>query len=866
MKKIAFSEPEIAVYYGIRMPKLQQKGAEWRGPCSVHQGQNNSFVVDSKTGQAFCHSKCQRGWNILTLEQELTGASPEAAYLAVLGLVGRQERQITDRYNYDDENGQLLFQCVRYMPKGFKQRRPNGRGGWAWNLDGVRLVPYRLPRILASEFVVICEGEKDVHAVEGLGHTGSCNPMGAGKWHSDYARFFEGKMICVIPDNDPPGKAHAAQVVKSLLGVARRVQILSLPYGKDVSDWASAGDAESFAHMIASAPEADSAQIAELEAHEQRCKTSLTPGARGASRFIKDDDGIWFVSGEDGGYRRFICSRLDVTAYTRSDEGKDWGRLLRWLDSEGREHIWAMPMSMLSGEGADYRSHLYSGGLIPGVGRAARDHLTTYIATAKPSEFARCVGRIGWYGSVYVFPEQTIGSPGAERVLLQLPGKADHGLHVRGSAEEWRLGVGLYCTGNSRLVFAASCAFGGPLLNLLGAESGGFHFWGESSIGKSTALVVAGSVCGGGKEGYIQSWRTTLNGLEAVAELHNDGLLCLDEISQVDARQAAEGAYLLANGSGKSRMTKASTSQKRSAWRLLFLSNGETTLAEHAASAGIRSRAGTEVRLINIPAQASTEHGLFEQIHGAESGAEFSKYLKRAALSVFGAPIRAFIAVVANDRSRIEEKVRRLTDSFVTEHVPSGASGEVLRAADRFGIVAAAGELATELGLTGWSPGAATDAAALCYRSWLQDRGGTRPGDEQKALAQVASFIELHGASRFQVIRGRPDPSANDRVVNRAGFRTEDEEGNTLYYILPQVFRCEVCAGYDYRMVVKALASKRHLVHLPNRNMSKPRLPELGTTWVYAVAASIVQEGCAAEFDRGEPGTSGDMGTVGATG
>src|SRR6202011_458590 len=122
-----------------------------------------------------------------------------------------------------------------------------------------------------------------------------------------------------------------------------------------------------------------------------------------------------------------------------------------------------------------------------------------------------------------------------------------------GTLEDWKGNVGRLCSGNSRLIFAASCAFVGPLLALAGAESGGVHLVGATSTGKSTALQVGGSVLGGGgRAGFVQSWRTTANGLEAVADIHNDLTLFLDELSQLDPREAAEIAYLLANGRGKS--------------------------------------------------------------------------------------------------------------------------------------------------------------------------------------------------------------------------------------------------------------------------------------------------------------------------
>src|SRR5262249_26218351 len=149
-----------------------------------------------------------------------------------------------------------------------------------------------------------------------------------------------------------------------------------------------------------------------------------------------------------------------------------------------------------------------------------------------------------------------------------------------GTLQNWQKHIGKLCAGNTRLVFAVSCAFAAPLLNLTDSESGGFHYRAESSVGKTTAGWAAGSVCGGGGiRGYIKAWRTTINGLENVAVAHCDSLLVLDEISQAEPRAVAQAAYLLANGQGASRMRRDTSSRPIATWRTLFLSSGEISLA-----------------------------------------------------------------------------------------------------------------------------------------------------------------------------------------------------------------------------------------------------------------------------------------------
>jgi len=159
------------------------------------------------------------------------------------------EQHIVAAYDYRDENSALLFQVVRKPRHKFTQRRPTAGapGIWTWNTEGVRRVLYRLPELLdadPSQTVFVCEGEKDVDNVRGLGLTATCNPGGAGKWEPEYGRHLGGRDLVVLPDNDQAGRDHAALLVCSLVGVAHSIRVLELPdlaLKGDVSDWLGNG-------------------------------------------------------------------------------------------------------------------------------------------------------------------------------------------------------------------------------------------------------------------------------------------------------------------------------------------------------------------------------------------------------------------------------------------------------------------------------------------------------------------------------------------------------------------------------------------------------------------------------------------------
>jgi len=141
-----------------------------------------------------------------------------------------------------------LYQVVRLKPKDFRQRTPAAGGGWEWKLGTVRRVPYRLPELISAdpgEWVFIVEGERDVDGLRDRGLVATTNCGGAGKWRPEYNEYLRGRRVAILPDNDPPGRDHAAQVEAGLRGIAAEIKVVELPglpeHG-DVSDWLDAGN------------------------------------------------------------------------------------------------------------------------------------------------------------------------------------------------------------------------------------------------------------------------------------------------------------------------------------------------------------------------------------------------------------------------------------------------------------------------------------------------------------------------------------------------------------------------------------------------------------------------------------------------
>jgi uncharacterized protein (DUF927 family)/phage/plasmid primase-like uncharacterized protein len=552
----------------------------------------------------------------------------------------------------------------------------------------------------------------------------------------------------------------------------------------------------------------------------------------GDGRFQLEESGVFYIpkDGDTGQEKmpQWICGHLAVVAATRDAKSNAWGRLLEWRDADGVRHQWAMPLELLQGDGVDVRRELAQAGLSIAPGRTARELLASYMQVWPALARARCVDRLGWHGSVYVTPAQSIGERG-ERVVFQNSHAIEPAYSVAGTADNWRDSVARLAQGNSRIVFALSVAFAGPLANVAGEDSGGFHIRGGTSIGKSTALKAAASVWGD-PVAYPRLWRATANGLEGLAALHNDGLLILDELSQIDPKEAGEAAYLLANGQGKTRAARSGTARQAASWRLLFLSAGEESLSALMARIGRKVNAGQEIRLADIEADAGAGLGAFETLNGCASLAALSLAVKDAATRHHGAAGVAWLRAIVNDRDKLVDFIGDGVGQFVAENAPSGAAGQVLRVAQRFGLVAVAGELATHYGVTGWPEGEATQAAGRCFAAWLDSFGGTGNREDRALLAQVRGFFEAHGASRFEDMAARD----GQRTINRAGFCRTGLDGAREFLVLPEAFRRDVCAGFDLKAATRCLLAHGWIVPGGDgRPTQKPRLPGIGTARVY---------------------------------
>jgi len=233
-----------------KLPDARKTSKGWSACCPAHADRSPSLSIsegDDGRVLVHCHAGCTVDAVCAELGLQLRDLMPIGNALTKPEKSARNGKpKIVAEYDYQDVAGNLLYQVVRYEPKDFRQRRPKAGGGWEWSVTGSRVVPYRLPELLAEPGrpVVVVEGEKDADTLIRIGVLATCNAGGAEKWAAQHAEFLRGQRVLVLPDNDDVGRQHAQQVAATLYGVAESVHILELPGlppKGDVSDWIAAG-------------------------------------------------------------------------------------------------------------------------------------------------------------------------------------------------------------------------------------------------------------------------------------------------------------------------------------------------------------------------------------------------------------------------------------------------------------------------------------------------------------------------------------------------------------------------------------------------------------------------------------------------
>lgn len=498
----------------------------------------------------------------------------------------------------------------------------------------------------------------------------------------------------------------------------------------------------------------------------------------------------------------WICDPLHIDAQTYDGAGNNFGRLLRFRTTAGKWRTWALPMELVGGDPAALMGTLLGMGLGTDGTRNGKQRIVEYLTSARPTRHVRCVPQTGWTGDTFVLPDRNIG-PKADDTVLQ--SEYIHGLTemhgTAGTFDGWREGISLAAVGNPLLVLALSVAFAGPLLSRTHNDSGGIHFMGESSTGKTTILQAACSVWGGKQ--FKRTWLATANGLEGVAAMSNDCLLALDEISQCEPHHIGAVIYMIGNETGKQRANKSGAARTPTRHKIAVISTGERTITDAMLEGGKRSKAGQGVRLIDVLVGA--RFGCFDELHGHGSSKELVDAIAVTASQHYGHAGRRFLeSLVSDERDLVE---RLATIRARPDFNPDNADGQCSRVASRFALFALAGELATEYGVTGWATGTATQAAVQAFKAWHAPRG-KGSAEKQQAFRAILAFLERHGDARFSDVT--KTEGRGPVVRDRAGWFRYVEVGGAQELEREHLFNGEgireALAGLDFNSSIRALS------------------------------------------------------------
>lgn len=573
----------------------------------------------------------------------------------------------------------------------------------------------------------------------------------------------------------------------------------------------------------------------------------LSPQVTWPPGFRMDTVGLAYQPRPDGP-AEYLSGPFAVHAKARADDGTGWSLVLSFRDSDNRIQVAVIGYGDLaSGEAGEVRRDLASRGLWLASRRGAKERFAEALAGVRVDLRAVIVNKAGWHGEgeVFAVPSFTAAAPNrqAEPIVFQSGQSAAH-FRIAGDLATWRAEVAALAEGQTRLEFALGLGFAGPLLEPLGAEGGAFNYVGASSSGKTTALRLAGSIWGGGGPlGFATSWRTTANAIEGTASAHNDSLLCLDELGLIEPRDLEAAAYVLTGGSGKGRSRADGDLRARTRWRVCVLSTGEIGLAQRLAEGGAnrQAKAGQGVRFVDVDADAGAGLGLFNHVGPFAGPGALADALRERTAHQHGTAGPAFVQRLLEGKAEAIRTARDHMAAFVSEHVPDGASGQVVRVAQRFGLVAAAGELATAFDILPFSPGTVTEAAGALFRSWVRSRGGVGASEDRDAVTAVRHFLQQHGPARFISADKALDESAW-RAQRVAGYRmrgeTTAEDGDYLFH---SSGFAEAIAGLDRRAAADALAEAGFLKKDPTGKRTRSERVGGKSMRVYRVSCSILE-------------------------
>lgn len=806
---------------------IPSKSSKTKYHCPVCDG--SSLDIHPKTGAYNCFSGNCEPKDIREAIDKLEGKPDWKPEKFVKSVRPKAHKD----YFYPDRDGNRLVKVTRKDDgsgkKNFYQNHWDG-GKWvSGNPDEVKkLIPiYRYAEVRQAiernELVFIVEGESTADTLWELGIPATTTIGGAGKFskYGDYTTDFEGGHFVLTPDRDVVGVNHIKEIAEFLGDRVARYYLAGtqglwkkpdggMDIADDVRDRGLTKE-QILGKVISTEEywEAISKEVDPIVEADNDPNYIEPQEERKLGYYSSFEEGLVWVhmgknaDGEPTKVNSKIGNHLAAIAVVDNPEMNQSSFQLELKTFQGHIRRVVILRSDLAGDGTAIIAMLL--GLGYHFKRKMRSIALDYLfgLGRNISQNYVITESTGWVGKSFVLPHKTYGDDNLR--FRDIEPSPDVLTETKGNLSDWQHHIGSKCAGNSRLIFALGVAFAAPLLNAVGMESGGFHLVGTTSQGKTTTLRIAASVAG---EKRIPSWRTTSNGLEAIACAHNNILLPIDEIGQADPREVAAAAYMLGNGLSKTRMTKRLSAQKPKTWRLLFLSSGEEGMAAYLAKAGIIQKGGQEVRLSDIPAASyGSAYGCFETIHGCESSKEFAQKLESASDRYRGTPMDAYLSRLVSDRDdrfdgALAGKVFKLSGKLAdgtTDHAVS-------RVANRFALVQVALELAHSYGILPFAIEHIEWSVKKMFDDWMSSRGGDGSIEIKQACSRIEHLIIVNEFSDRVF-----DPRKQDGQIvrNLLGHKISGVGNEFVELLVPTpVFDKEFCNGVDKKALTAELQSR----------------------------------------------------------
>ncbi len=782
-------------------------------------------------------------------------------------------------YSYRDINGALLG-CVLRWDEGPKRKKKiiswqvyaknikTGKAEWKWQGFPEPRPLYGLELLHAKPAgrVILCEGEKAVDACSLLLPDDVAMTWPGGSKAVSKADFgpLNGRDVVMWPDADDPGRTAMKSAARMLKAAgAKSIQSVSLPALEAARDAGQIPDGYDAADLLEEGWTPDRMAVFIRDDSsllkpktEQRTTSNQDDYANARkSHYSMESDGLWFREPKkDYISETWICAPFAVKYRARGIDGMGWRFVVLITDRDGvQRELTILDADIGTQDGVWHRT-LADAGLK--VDPSHRRHLGKYLLLqCDYAPRAICTETAGLLRDCYVLHARTIGD--SAEPIIYVGADRNNVFVEEGELESWRMQIGRYCAGNSRLVLAVCMALAAPLLPLSDiSESGGIHLFGASADGKTSTARVAAS-CFGRPLDYMTTWRNTSNATEGTAAKFNHFLLILDEIREASERDLQPTIMMLGNGGGKMRMRDNATLRDRLTWLILWLSTGEYSTDHYLESAGIKGDPGLAARQNDIPSDAGAGMGVFECLHEHTSPRMLAEHLLSASKKYHGVVGITWLEYITSHieqiRAELPEMIDGMLDKFTSDH--KGAESQVFRAMRRFALIAIAGELATKAGLTGWQSGEATAGVRKCVKAWLDQRGGAENLEQRRIMERLRDYIGRNWQGRFiPWDRAEDDhaPAKSDTVGFRrdAQISTSQDQyvSGTEFYITAEGWN-EIFRGLDPARAGQVLMMRGVLVpgnwkrggKQEQRPYTRVVLPILGRRQCYHVRAGMLE-------------------------